>query len=158
MRKSVCVASVTAFVLAGCAAPGPAPAPKPAASVTLTKMGTPDPTAPNVYVVSGPGKKQKVVVDQEPLVFFVGTGGATITWTIQTPGYEFRSTAPTGALFAAKALSGSSSQIVKCAIKNPQQYTCDNLNSAKTVHPYSMAVVPTGGSTPISTDPNVVNE
>jgi hypothetical protein len=86
MTKTILIAAASAVALAGC--------------VSARKGGYEglgfDPRNPQVFVVDNgiqtcPGKKTYIVVDQEPIYFFIPGGAQAfpIIWNLKTTGYSF---------------------------------------------------------------------
>ena len=86
-----------------------------------------DPRNPKVYVVRQNARdckgKNAIVVDQEPVYFFLPGKAVTITWRLQTKGYSFvpRSNIPDPTPVG-KSQPG---EITKCQAKD-QSMTCEN--------------------------------
>jgi hypothetical protein len=154
--KAIFLSALSAVVLAGCAC---------IESATKGLVGAVpfDPEHPKIYIMSSAdGAKKKAVVDQEPLVFFVGgKRDVDIEWEIVTSGYEFADGSPrtAGISFAPKAY-GPNSQIRDCKPhpKDKRKFTCRNDVSGRDQYQYSIHVVPVGGGQVITSDPWVVND
>jgi hypothetical protein len=110
------------------------------------------PHAPKVYVIGN-----KIVVDQEPIVF-VGRGKIQVRWVLQHPDYKFD--AKSGISFEPKPVYGAPNQVASCAVDSASDaaFTCENENSSTGKYRYNITVVHRKTGLPLSYDPTFVND
>lgn len=140
MEKTVviCVAA-SAVLLAGCA---------PTRALTGATL---DPENPRVFVVQG-ATGDHIVVDQDPIVI-TRKGRSTITWRIETKGYQFDKN---GIEFDPKPVKGIAGQVSGCRMVASTEFACQNDNNGKGIHRYDIHLVGPKGM--LRVDPSYVND